>query len=131
MLLGAHQGAGDSVRRALSVCDGCNSVKLFSEPGALFAGAFFVRTHVFQTARPASEPSGFDGVLLPKQILKKEIVMDKEHVKGALKDTEGKAKEAAGKATGNDKLKTEGKVDQAEGAARKAAGDVKDAVKKK
>ena len=57
--------------------------------------------------------------------------MDKQHVKGALKDAEGKVKEAAGKATGNNKLKAQGKFDQAEGTARKAAGDVKDAFKKK
>lgn len=55
--------------------------------------------------------------------------MDKEHVKGAAKDAEGKVKEAAGALTGNDKLKAKGKTDQVEGEIRKKAGDVKDTLK--
>lgn len=55
--------------------------------------------------------------------------MDKEHLKGAAKDAEGKIKEAAGKATGDRRTEESGKADQAEGKIRKAAGDVKDAVK--
>ncbi|HBH88490.1 CsbD family protein [Ponticaulis sp.] len=55
--------------------------------------------------------------------------MDKEHLKGAAKEAEGKVKEAAGKATDDKKLEAEGEVDQAEGKARKVGGDVKDAVK--
>jgi uncharacterized protein YjbJ (UPF0337 family) len=55
--------------------------------------------------------------------------MDKEHVKGAAKDAQGKLKEAAGKATGDRRTEQSGKADQAEGKIRKAAGDVKDAVK--
>lgn len=57
--------------------------------------------------------------------------MDKEHVKGAIDNTVGKTKEAAGHAVGSKKLETEGKVDQVKGAAHKAAGDVKDAVNRK
>lgn len=57
--------------------------------------------------------------------------MDKQHVKGAAKDAEGRLKKAAGELTGNRKLKSEGAADKAEGAIRKAAGDVKDALKKK
>ena len=55
--------------------------------------------------------------------------MDKEHLKGAAKQAEGKVKEVAGKATDNKKLEAEGEVDQAEGKARTVGGDVKDAVK--
>ena len=56
--------------------------------------------------------------------------MDKEHVKGAGKKAEGSLKEAAGKATGNDRLKNEGRADKAEGHVRDAVGDVKDAARK-
>jgi uncharacterized protein YjbJ (UPF0337 family) len=40
----------------------------------------------------------------------------------------GKAKEAAGEATGNDQLKAEGKGDQAKAGLKGAVEDVKDAV---
>ncbi|HZT18872.1 MAG TPA: CsbD family protein [Dongiaceae bacterium] len=56
--------------------------------------------------------------------------MDKQHVKGAADKAKGAVKEKAGKAVGDEKLRTEGKVDKAKGEAHKAAGDVKDAVKK-
>jgi uncharacterized protein YjbJ (UPF0337 family) len=56
--------------------------------------------------------------------------MDKEHAKGALDKASGAAKDALGKATGNDKLRVEGAIDKLKGAARDVAGDVKDAAKK-
>lgn len=56
--------------------------------------------------------------------------MNKEHLKGAAKETQGKVKEAAGKATGDASLKAKGKLDQAEGKGRKGLGDVKDAARK-
>ncbi|PZE77616.1 CsbD family protein [Curtobacterium sp. MCBD17_019] len=40
----------------------------------------------------------------------------------------GKAKEAFGDATGNDRLKTEGQTDQAKGSAKQGVTDVKDAA---
>ncbi|MEU7788982.1 CsbD family protein [Amycolatopsis sp. NPDC049159] len=40
----------------------------------------------------------------------------------------GKAKEAAGNATGNDDLRTEGQADQAKAGLKEAVEDVKDAV---
>ncbi len=55
--------------------------------------------------------------------------MDKQHIKGAAKKVEGSIKEAAGKATGNDRLENEGKLDKAEGHVRSAVGDIKDAVR--
>lgn len=42
----------------------------------------------------------------------------------------GKAKETAGKATGNDNLENEGKGDQVKGGLKDAAEDVKDAARK-
>lgn len=54
---------------------------------------------------------------------------DKEHIKGAAKEAEGKVKEKIGEAADDASLKAKGKADQAEGEARKKAGDVKDALK--
>jgi len=56
--------------------------------------------------------------------------MDKEHVKGAADKTSGAMKDAAGKMTGNDKLRAEGQMDKAKGAAREFIGDAKDATRK-
>ena len=56
--------------------------------------------------------------------------MNKEQVEGAARKAVGSAKEAAGKATGNDKLRAEGMADKAAGAAKKAFGDVKNAAHK-
>ena len=55
--------------------------------------------------------------------------MDKEHVKGEADKAKGNIKEAAGKATDNDRLKAEGQIDQAKGKAEKAVGDAKDAAR--
>ena len=52
-----------------------------------------------------------------------------DKMKNAAEDLKGKAKEAAGKATGNDKLEAEGHVDQAKAGVKKAGEDVKDAFK--
>ena len=53
----------------------------------------------------------------PKQ---KEEAMDKEHVKGVIKD-------AAGKVMDDKELQVEGKIDKAKGSAHNVAGNVKDA----
>ena len=55
--------------------------------------------------------------------------MDREHVKGAADKVKGVVKDAAGKMTGDEKLRAEGKMDKAKGAAHSAAGDAKDAVR--
>jgi len=44
-------------------------------------------------------------------------------------DLAGKAKEAAGKVTGNEKLRAEGKTDQTKADAKKAGENVKDIFK--
>jgi uncharacterized protein YjbJ (UPF0337 family) len=56
--------------------------------------------------------------------------MDREHVKGAADKVKGAIKDTAGKATGDKQLQTEGKIDKAKGSAHNLAGDVKDAVRK-
>jgi uncharacterized protein YjbJ (UPF0337 family) len=45
-------------------------------------------------------------------------------------EMKGKAKEAAGQATGNEQLEAEGKTDQAKGNLKQAGEKVKDAFKK-
>jgi uncharacterized protein YjbJ (UPF0337 family) len=53
--------------------------------------------------------------------------MDK--IKHAAEELKGRTKEAAGKATDNDRLEAEGKLDQAKAGVKKAADKAKDAVK--
>lgn len=55
--------------------------------------------------------------------------MDKEHLKGAADKAKGSAKDAFGKATGNERMQAEGKADKAKGAIHHAAGNVKDAAR--
>ena len=55
--------------------------------------------------------------------------MNKDQVKGALKDAAGKVQETAGEVVGSNKQQVKGMEKQVEGKAQKAAGDVKDAVK--
>ncbi|MEV7610432.1 CsbD family protein [Microbacterium sp. NPDC089320] len=52
-----------------------------------------------------------------------------DKIKNAAQDIAGKAKEAIGNATDNDKLVAEGKADQVKADAKKAGENVKDAFK--
>ncbi len=56
--------------------------------------------------------------------------MDKDRVAGVGKQAKGAIKEAAGKVTGDTKLKAEGKADKAAGKVQNAVGGAKDKVKK-
>ncbi len=56
--------------------------------------------------------------------------MDKDRVKGTVKQASGKAKEGIGKLTGDAALETEGKIEQAEGSIQKTYGKAKDALRK-
>lgn len=51
-----------------------------------------------------------------------------DKIENSAEDLKGKAKEAAGKATDNEKLVAEGKTDQAKADLKKAGEHVKDAV---
>ncbi len=53
-----------------------------------------------------------------------------DRAKNALENAEGKVKEAAGRATDDDKLVAEGKVDQAKAKVKDAAEDVKDTFRR-
>ena len=55
--------------------------------------------------------------------------MDKMRAEGAGQKMAGKAKEAAGKLTGDNKLKAEGQADQLAGGAKNAIGGMKDSIK--
>ncbi|MFJ6837358.1 CsbD family protein [Streptomyces sp. NPDC091209] len=48
--------------------------------------------------------------------------------KGGMDKAKGKAKEAVGNVTGNDRMKAEGKMDQAEGEAKEAVHDARDSM---
>ena len=54
---------------------------------------------------------------------------DHDRIEGAAKNLGGKAKEAAGKITGDEKLKAEGRADQLEGKVQNTVGGIKDAVR--
>ena len=55
--------------------------------------------------------------------------MHKDELKGAARDAKGSIKEAAGKATGNDKLAAEGAADRVAGKVQKGVGNLKDAAR--
>jgi uncharacterized protein YjbJ (UPF0337 family) len=55
--------------------------------------------------------------------------IDKDRIEGSVEEAKGKAKEVAGKATGDQKLEAEGKTQKIAGKAQNAFGSAKDAVK--
>jgi uncharacterized protein YjbJ (UPF0337 family) len=54
--------------------------------------------------------------------------MNKDQVKGAVKDVAGKVQEKAGELTGSEKQQIKGMKNQAEGKIQKGFGDVKEAA---
>lgn len=54
---------------------------------------------------------------------------DHDRVEGAAKNIGGNIKEAAGKVTGDEKLKAEGRADQVEGKVQNAVGGMKDTLR--
>jgi uncharacterized protein YjbJ (UPF0337 family) len=52
-----------------------------------------------------------------------------DKVKNAMQDVEGKAKEAMGKVTGNERQKNEGRADQTKSDVKNVGENVKDAFK--
>jgi uncharacterized protein YjbJ (UPF0337 family) len=55
--------------------------------------------------------------------------MHKDEMKGAAKDAKGSIKEAAGKATGDERLEAEGAADRVEGKVQKGVGNLKEAAR--
>ena len=56
--------------------------------------------------------------------------MNKDQVKGAVKEAAGKVQEKTGEIVGSKTQQAKGMTKEVEGKAQKAAGDVKNAVKK-
>ena len=56
--------------------------------------------------------------------------MTKAHVKGHIKEAEGKIKEVAGKLVGNENLEAKGKAEKIAGKHQAARADLKDDIKK-
>jgi uncharacterized protein YjbJ (UPF0337 family) len=55
--------------------------------------------------------------------------MDKDRIKGSFEQAKGKAKEVAGKMTGDSKLEGEGKADKAAGKVQNTIGGIKDSLR--
>ncbi len=55
--------------------------------------------------------------------------MHKDEAKGAAKDIAGSVKQAAGKATGDERLEAEGAAQRVEGKVQKGVGALKDAAR--
>ena len=55
--------------------------------------------------------------------------MNKEQLKGSVKDVAGKAQQEIGELTGSEKQQVKGVKNQVEGKIQKGVGDVKDAVR--
>jgi uncharacterized protein YjbJ (UPF0337 family) len=60
-----------------------------------------------------------------------EEIMDKNRVVGSAKQVKGAVKQTVGKAIGDSKLKSEGKADKIEGKLQNAVGGLKDTLKGK
>ena len=56
--------------------------------------------------------------------------MDKDRIAGAVKEIKGAVKETIGKAVGDAKLQSDGKADKVEGKVQNAIGGLKDSLKK-
>jgi len=59
------------------------------------------------------------------------MAIDRDRSEGAARQTGGKLKEAAGKLTGDEKLKAEGRADKMGGKVQNAVGGIKDSLKDK
>jgi uncharacterized protein YjbJ (UPF0337 family) len=57
--------------------------------------------------------------------------MDKDRIVGSAKEIKGAVKQTVGKAVGDTKLEAEGKADQIEGKVQNAVGGLKDTLKGK
>jgi uncharacterized protein YjbJ (UPF0337 family) len=56
--------------------------------------------------------------------------MDKDRIKGSVKQASGSVKKTVGKATGDSKMEAEGRAEQAAGKVQNAVGGLKDTARK-
>jgi uncharacterized protein YjbJ (UPF0337 family) len=59
-----------------------------------------------------------------------DVAMNKDRIAGAAKEIKGAVKQTVGKAVGDAKLQSDGKADEIEGKVQNAIGGIKDALKK-
>jgi uncharacterized protein YjbJ (UPF0337 family) len=90
-------------------------------PLAIDSAVFRVAWNILHRQRVQQSQSGH----------KLEGIMDKDRVKGTLKQAKGSIKEMAGKVSGDAKLKAEGKADKAAGKVQNAVGGLKDTLRGK
>lgn len=55
--------------------------------------------------------------------------MDKDQVKGRIKEAKGKVKQVTGKAVGNEELEQEGRIEKSGGKIQAEYGDLKEYIK--
>jgi uncharacterized protein YjbJ (UPF0337 family) len=67
----------------------------------------------------------------PDRKIQEREMVDKDRVKGSAEQAKGKAKEWAGKVTGDAKTENEGKADQVKGKVQNTVGGLKDTVREK
>jgi len=68
--------------------------------------------------------------IVRSQSTSQEMLVNKDQVKGRVKEVEGKVEKGVGKITGDKGLEQKGKINEGLGKIQGAYGDVKDAVKK-
>lgn len=66
--------------------------------------------------------------LIPDPYSVEDKIMSRERIEGATQKAVGGAKQAVGKATGNQKLQVEGLADKVKGSAKETVGKAKDAL---
>jgi uncharacterized protein YjbJ (UPF0337 family) len=68
-------------------------------------------------------------VSLSLKLMEARAMVDRDRVEGSAKNLGGKVKEAAGKLTGDEKLKNEGRADQVAGKVQNVVGGLKDKLR--
>ena len=118
-LIRAYGVLGQTARRDAAITE---ARRLFRDrPDALAAA-------LSETPRPETGTC-WRGEPLPHSNRSRETTMDKDRVYGAADKAKGSIKQAAGKVTGDEKLKAEGAADKAKGAVKSAVGGAKDAIR--
>jgi uncharacterized protein YjbJ (UPF0337 family) len=82
-------------------------------------------THWFVIARTARHPAG----ILTIEYYFQETSMNKDQVKGRIKEAKGEAKTVTGKILDDESLTAKGKVERASGKIQKVYGDLKEDLK--
>jgi uncharacterized protein YjbJ (UPF0337 family) len=89
------------------------------------------RAQTLKAGHPYSHPTGGAGAKSRRQVppITTEHVMNKDQVKGRVKEAKGKVKEIAGRIVGDKTMENKGKLQNATGQAQSAYGDAKEDIK--